>query len=110
MKTRAQTAGVPFDDGLFTVDYLTEWLRTTKTCPCCGVELLQTYSFDRKVAKNSPSFDRLIPALGYVRGNVTLLCHRCNTLKSDMTVEYLERLLAWMKMSTAALYEACQAK
>lgn len=108
MRQRASKAGVPFDATYITPKYIEGCLRATPNCPCCRTPLLQEYAFTRTVAKNSPSFDRIIPALGYVRGNVALLCHRCNTLKSDMTINDLERLLDWLRRAqsvAAGLYE-----
>ena len=96
MRERALKVNVPFDTDFFTASYLSKWLFEVKTCPCCGVELLQTYSFNRVVAKNSPSFDRVRPELGYVQGNVALICHRCNTLKSDFTLTDLQRMMDWV--------------
>jgi hypothetical protein len=35
---------------------------------------------------NSPTLDCIIPALGYVKGNVWVISHRANTIKSDASV------------------------
>src|SRR5712692_2752465 len=41
---------------------------------------------------NSPTLDRIIPALGYVIGNVVVVSHRANRLKNDATLEELKKL------------------
>lgn len=40
----------------------------------------------------SPSLDRIRPELGYVKGNVRVVCYRANQLRSDATLEELRRL------------------
>lgn len=63
-------------------------------CPVFGTEL--------KIGKGrpddaSPSLDKIIPALGYVRGNVWVISHRANRIKSDASLEDLEKLTAVLK-------------
>src|SRR5579859_2184119 len=57
-----------------------------KTCPCCGVVL--AYSNGKGIRsrplENSPSIDKLYPDLGYVPGNVNIICRRCNSIKNDI--------------------------
>jgi hypothetical protein len=60
-------------------------------CPIFGTKLL---SGDRDT---SPSLDRIIPELGYVKGNIDIISMRANRLKNDMSIEDAERILAWMK-------------
>jgi len=64
---------------------------------------------DGKKKNNSPSIDRIVPALGYVRGNVALLCWRCNNLKRDATAAELQKVVDWMK-SRSRLWEGNEAK
>lgn len=45
----------------------------------------------------APSLDRLVPALGYVRGNVRVISHRANRLKGDALIEEIEAVLHYMK-------------
>jgi len=40
----------------------------------------------------SPSLDRYDPVLGYVPGNILVLCARCNRRKQDHTGEQLIQL------------------
>lgn len=44
-----------------------------------------------------PSIDRLVPSLGYVRGNVNIISNRANLLKKDATLQEIESLYLWMK-------------
>jgi hypothetical protein len=58
-------------------------------CPVCGVPLAVGCgaSSDR-----SPSLDRYDPPLGYVPGNVMVLCRGCNRRKQNHTGEQLIQL------------------
>lgn len=44
-----------------------------------------------------PTIDRIIPALGYVPGNIVVISHRANRMKSDGTAEEHERIAAWLR-------------
>ncbi len=46
-----------------------------------------------KATFNSPSLDRIRPELGYVPGNVRVISHRANMLKSDMSLEEARLIL-----------------
>lgn len=50
---------------------------------------------------NSPSIDRIIPALGYVPGNVAVISNRANLLKRDGTLAEFEALAAWLRKQAA---------
>lgn len=39
----------------------------------------------------------LVPALGYVKGNIAVISMKANMIKNDGTAVDLERVLAWMK-------------
>jgi hypothetical protein len=41
--------------------------------------------------------DKLIPKLGYVAGNVYLICKRCNMLKSDGDLQELEAIVHYIR-------------
>ena len=45
---------------------------------------------DSKVS--APSLDRLIPKLGYVKGNIVIVSTRANTIKRDATPEELMKI------------------
>jgi len=55
-------------------------LVVPEKCPVLGIPLFRTRG---KVADNTPTVDRLIGHLGYVRGNVSVISWRANCLKRD---------------------------
>ena len=62
------------------VDLSPDDLIIPDNCPVLGIPLI--YGGGRN-NPNSPSVDRRIPALGYVKGNVQVISLRANKLKSD---------------------------
>lgn len=46
---------------------------------------------------NSPTLDRIDPNRGYTKDNIRILSHKANRWKSNMTIEDVERILAYMK-------------
>lgn len=63
-------------------------------CPVLGLQL-QVGKGRRTDA--SPSLDRVVPSLGYVRGNVRVISWRANNLKSDATAAELRAVLQYME-------------
>ena len=65
-------------------------------CPCCGRGIF--FAIDRgKPNYNSPSLDRLDSNRGYIQGNVNVICWRCNTIKSNASVDELRTIATWME-------------
>ena len=64
-----------------------------KLCPVLGLSL----GVQDKQSANSPTLDRFDNSKGYVKGNVRVISWRANALKSDATVEELERVVEYMK-------------
>jgi len=60
-----------------------------KKCPLLGVPLAAGKG---KVGPASPTLDRMIPALGYVKGNIWVISHRANAVKNDASLAELELL------------------
>lgn len=63
-------------------------------CPVLGLPLYRN-SGGAAQGPNSPSLDRIDPALGYVRGNVKVISSRANSIKSNATPEELLRVAAY---------------
>lgn len=87
-KKRAREQSLPFDlteDDIFIPEH----------CPVLGIPLRPASG--RGFHPSSPTLDRLVPELGYVRGNVAVISCRANILKSNGTAEEHERIAAWMR-------------
>jgi len=65
-------------------------------CPILGLELTYTMSGTRVVPNNYATLDRIDSNKGYELGNIQILSHRANMLKSDATKEELQLVLASM--------------
>jgi len=68
-------------------------LPVPKICEVLGIPLF--YSGSK--TDNNPEVDRLIPAKGYVRGNVRVISARANRLKQDATVGEVRAILRYME-------------
>jgi hypothetical protein len=95
MRARAQSRAIPLDKAALDVFALTNWLMRQTDCECCR-QPFQMIPKGAVWSDSSPSIDRLVPALGYVPGNVALLCWRCNNLKRNATAAELRRISDWM--------------
>lgn len=95
-RTRAKAEGVPFN---LSLDYADGISRDLSHCPILGIPLVRGSEGGRD---NSPSFDRIKPELGYVEGNVRCISQAANRLKGAMTLEQVERLVAYMKGTSDA--------
>lgn len=91
VRARALRSGLPFELTL-------EDIFIPKHCPVLGLELLPLGRIVRGAERDRiASVDRLVPELGYVRGNVAVISLRANRLKNDATAAELEQLAAWMR-------------
>jgi len=90
-KERAKKAGVPFN--------LTEEDILIPTyCPVFGCKLERALG-SKGPGPYSPSLDRIIPARGYVPGNVVVISNRANRAKSDLLVEELVALADFYRLN-----------
>lgn len=87
-RRRAAAVGVPFTLTLETTPPIPE------LCPIFGTSM--TRQTGKGAHPNSPSLDRIIPALGYVQGNVQWISNRANIIKSDATPEELMLVAQYM--------------
>lgn len=66
-------------------------------CPVLGLELDYSHRVKKVIRPNSPSFDRIDPTKGYTPGNVIIVSQLANQIKSNATVEELERVAAFYR-------------
>lgn len=64
-----------------------------KYCPVFGWELKIAEGHQNKT---SPSLDKIVPALGYVKGNIQVLSSKANLMKQDCTAEELLMFADWI--------------
>ena len=87
LRIKARETGI-----LFTI--AKEDLKVPEFCPVLGIRLQVGGSGGRA---SSPSVDRLVPALGYIPGNVHVISMRANAIKNDATAEELRMVVSWVE-------------
>lgn len=89
-KQRARKRGLPFHLSV-------EDIIIPSHCPVLGIPL------ERKLKSHgpglySPTLDKIIPERGYVRGNVWIISHRANLLKSNGTLEEMRKIVRCLEL------------
>tara|TARA_R110002096_G_scaffold366326_1_gene559715 strand:+ start:15 stop:512 length:498 start_codon:yes stop_codon:yes gene_type:complete len=85
-KKRAKRQGVPF-----TIEKSD--IKIPDKCPVLGIPL---YVGKKGTSAHSPSLDKYVPELGYVKGNIHVISLKANTMKSNATSADVQKLLKWM--------------
>ena len=85
-KARAKKSGLDFNLTL-------EDISIPDLCPVLKIPLRRNTEKNNTASHNSPSLDRINPNLGYIKGNVRVISHRANSLKSNATLEEIEFIL-----------------
>lgn len=87
-KTRAKQQNVPFNIELSDI-------VVPEYCP-----ILKWIKLERSKTGHptysSPTIDKIIPELGYVKGNIQIISLRANVLKSDGSIKELKALAKWI--------------
>jgi len=86
-RSRAKKEGITFS---ITPDDI----HIPEFCPVLGIKL--EFSVGKHSTDCSPTLDKLIPELGYVPGNISVISKRANRLKGDACLGEIESLLTWM--------------
>ncbi len=85
-KQRAKKYGVPFT--LKHSDVV-----VPEFCPVLGIKLKNQRG---KMCESSPTIDRLYPEKGYTKENICIMSNRANRIKSDASIEELEKIISFM--------------
>lgn len=88
-RNRARKKGIPFD---ITV----EDIIIPETCPILGIPLTRNLG-SHGGTSSSASLDKIVPELGYVKGNVQVISLLANNMKSNATKEQLLLFAEWIK-------------
>jgi hypothetical protein len=65
------------------------------TCPVLGVPMIN-HSGKSGGRKYSPSLDRIDNDLGYVKGNIMVMSHQANMMKSSASIKDLVSFSQWI--------------
>lgn len=86
IKKRCRDNGIPFN---ITV----EDIKAPEFCPVLGIKLERNHNGRESGPQYcSPSVDRIIPELGYVKGNVIVISHMANAIKQNATPEQIRKV------------------
>lgn len=92
-QNRSKKYGLPFD-------ITHEDIIIPEFCPYLGIKLMPLSKW------SSPSLDRIVPELGYIKGNIQVISTKANTMKSNATQDELIRFAkAVLKLDTGRMFE-----
>lgn len=91
LKHKAKSKNIPFT-------ILESDLSYPEYCPVLGIKL--NYSA-KNISDNSPSIDKIIPELGYIKGNVKIISNRANRIKNDGSYEEHLAVAEYIKSNTS---------
>lgn len=89
-KRRALLKGIPFD-----IDYTD--IHIPEYCPLLGIKLNKHIGEGGRIFDDSPSLDKIVPELGYIKGNVWVISDRANRIKSNASLEELQLIVNNLK-------------
>ena len=87
LKSRAKANNIAFN-------LTKEDIIIPEFCPVLGIRLEKGKG---KSGFNSPSVDRIIPSLGYTKGNIVIISQRANLIKNDATPDEIQRVATFYK-------------
>ena len=94
-RIRAKKKGIPFNLTATDVAEFQAIINIGK-CELTGVKFTV---ISGKRSATSPSLDRIVPELGYVSGNVRVVCHAINAGMGDWGETELKRIVtAWLDL------------
>lgn len=89
-KQNSKRLGIPFDIQFSEIE-------TPTHCPVLGIKLNYGWSGEKCRDDTKATIDKLVPELGYVKGNVFVISWRANKLKSNMSLEELRLIIKYIE-------------
>jgi len=101
IKSKCKKYNLPFD---LTLDDIV----IPEVCPVLGIPLkfgvkrqdMYRQKYD-DTTLDSPSVGRIIPELGYVKGNIVIVSFRANNIKNNATIDELDKIATFYKRLTS---------
>lgn len=74
------------------LEFMTAMFSQSTHCKCCGIPLRSRATTDSPGQKHQdgPTVDRVDNRETYTRTNIQIICLKCNTLKSTLTIQELK--------------------
>lgn len=88
LKSSAKKRGISFNLTTSDIDDIGIPIR----CPVLGIPI---YFYKNKVREDSISFDRIDSDKGYERDNVIIVSYRVNKLKSNATIDEMNKIVSF---------------
>jgi hypothetical protein len=88
-RIRAKSRELPFDIDVHTIDRML--VDQGWRCAVSGIELTPPGRSDRR-EPFAPSIDRIVPELGYVGGNVRIVCNMANFAMNEWGLDALLKM------------------
>jgi len=92
-RSRAKRYNYPFDITI-------EDIVIPEFCPVLGIKLERNGGSCNYA---TPSLDKMIPELGYVKGNINVISWRANWIKQNATLEEITKLVKWMSNDSCTI-------
>lgn len=73
-------------------------IKINKNCPICDVIMFR--SDIPGGTRYSPTMDKVIPELGYVPGNIAIICKLCNSTKGSGSAELHRKIASYIDSFT----------
>lgn len=94
IRSRSKKHNIPFDLSEDDIVF-------PKVCPILNIPLEIQVGKRYKTRDNSPSVDRIVPSLGYVKGNIQIISFLANSMKRNATKEQLLLFASWVNKTYA---------
>ena len=99
LRDKAKNKGINFN---IDSKYLSKIWPEDGKCPALKIKMKKGQS-NGGGSYNSPSIDRIIPDLGYIKGNVHWISKRANQIMSDATPDQVIQVGAYLKKITEGI-------
>jgi hypothetical protein len=103
LKHNAKTNSVCFS--ILFEEFISQYSKQNGLCFYTDTKMVVQNYCDRTNNQHTLSVDKIIPALGYVLGNVVFCTKKVNTVKNDVSLSFIEKWMpAWYERLTSHMH------
>lgn len=89
-KSRATKGNYPFS---ISQEDVKELVFDLEYCPALGIKINWQAS---KLEDNSPTLDKIVPELGYVKNNIAVISNKANKIKTNASINEIGKVYCWL--------------